>query len=693
MKFLMLATALMASPLLAAEAAKPPFQAADIYSLSMVTNPVVSPDGRRVLFTRTAFDEGSDRALGELWLAYVDTEGRVIDRRLLVARDVTPGGASFSPDGRRIAYLARHLGKPHIHVMDLAEAVGRPITGGETMPGAPHWSPDGGRIAFVGRVAAKPASIPGLPERPKGAETGAETGVETAPEPRIISNLFWRADGRGEIKPGFDHLFVTDVTSGKTVQLTEGETDRVNAGGALAWTPDGSGIVAAFTPDRVNGPRETDLWLYTASRPEKGKAPAPRQLTSRPGSEYDPEISPDGQTIAFLGTEAGSGFYDMPDLWTMPLSGGDIRRLTTTLDRPVADLSWRADSQAIHILYHDQGVTRVGAIDATTGENRVIVPLVGGTRLYLPSAGGQFSEAGGTFAYTSAFTDRPAGLGVSLGAAETGQVDFNSRWAESRKAARIEEVNVASRAGALPVQGWIAYPPDFDPKKRYPLILDIHGGPNTDYGPFFSVTHSLYAAAGHIVLFTNPRGSIGYGSAFANAITNAYPGEDHDDLMTMVDAVAKRPYVDQRNLFIGGGSGGGVLTLWAIGKEPEKFRAAVALRPVVDWTDQVTTSDGTAFFMKHWMGATPWEKPELYFQRSPFSLAGSIKTPTLLITGEQDHRTPISQTEQMFGALKLRGVDTQMVRLPGAGHGMGRPSQWLQSILAPIDWFERYRSR
>ncbi|PZQ19997.1 MAG: hypothetical protein DI562_22550 [Stenotrophomonas acidaminiphila] len=161
------------------------------------------------------------------------------------------------------------------------------------------------------------------------------------------------------------------------------------------------------------------------------------------------------------------------------------------------------------------------------------------------------------------------------------------------------------------------------------------------------------------------------------------------DLMSIVDEVAKRPYVDGRNLFIGGGSGGGVLTLWGIGKEPDKFRAAVALRPVVDWTDQVTTADLPSFFMKHWMGAAPWDKPELYFARSPYSLAGQMKTPTMLITGEQDFRTPMSQTEQMFGALKLRGVEVEMVRLPGAGHGMGRPSQWLQSVLAPIDFFNR----
>ena len=685
MKILIL-TALLATtaPALAADAFKPE----DIYSLSMVTNPVLAPDGKRVLFTRAAFDRGTDRRTGELWLAHLDDQGRIIDKRLLAARDVGPRAASFSPDSSRVLFVAQALGKPQLFVLPLADGLPRQLTTGEVAPGNPVWSPDGTRIAFTGRVDSKPVTIPGMPEKPKG--------TDSAPDAKIISDLFWRGDGAGEIKPGAFHLFVVDVASGVVTQLTTGETDRISDDGGLAWTRDGRAIIGSYLPDPINGPLESDLYLYEAKLGlgSTGKMWPPTQLTSRPGTEASPEVSPDGQTVAYLGTEASGAFYAMPELWTTSTTpGAPVRKLSASLDRPVNAIAWRSDGTAVYALYNDEGVTRVGAIDVATGANRVVVPVVGGTRLYLPSSGGDFSTGGGTFAYTSAFTDRPAGLGISRGGAETGAIDFNAGWAATRTPARIEEVNVKSRADGRRVQGWLAFPPGFTPGKRYPLILDIHGGPNTDYGPFFSVTHSLYAAAGYIVLFTNPRGSIGYGNTFANLITNAYPGQDHDDLMSAVDEIAARPYVDAKNLFIGGGSGGGVLTLWAIGKEPDKFRAAVALRPVVDWTDQATTSDGTAFFAKHWMGAMPWEKPELYFSRSPFSLAGQVKTPTLLITGENDFRTPISQTEQMFGALKLRGVDTTMIRLPGAGHSMGRPSQWLQSILAPIDWFNQHKAK
>jgi dipeptidyl aminopeptidase/acylaminoacyl peptidase len=658
-------------------AAPTPVQPDDLYRLSMVTGPVVAPDGRRVVFTRAAFDRGTDRRTAELWLAHLDEAGRVIDKRLLVGRDVGPSAPAFSPDGSRIAFVAQALGKPQIHVLALADGLAQPLTSGELAPGEAIWSPDGRYLAFVGRVEAKPATIPGVPEKLKGADV--------APDPKIVSDLFWRADGAGERKPGADHLFTVEVASGAVTQVTRGDSDAVD--GAPAWTPDGRSLVAPVVKDPIDGPQESDLWLFDAG----GKA-APRQLTSRAGSEFAPRVSPDGRTVAFLGSAASGEFYAMPELWTAPMApGAPVRHLSAGLDRTVFGFSWREDGAALHALYADEGVQRIAEIDAASGAARVVVPVVGDTRLYLPSANGQFSAAAGTFAYTDGYTDRPAGLGVSRGGAETGSIDFNAGWAASRTPAKIEEVNARSRADGRRVQGWLAFPPDFSPAKRYPIILDIHGGPNSDYGPFFSVTHSLYAAAGYVVLYANPRGSIGYGREFANLITNAYPGQDHDDLMSVLDEVAKRPWADTRNLFIGGGSGGGVLTLNAIGREPDRFRAAAALRPVTDWTDQVTTSDSTAFFMKHWMGATPWDKPDLYFQRSVFSLVGKVKTPTLLITGENDYRTPISQTEQYFGALKLRGIDTTMIRLPGASHGMGRPSQWLQSILAPIDWFGRYR--
>lgn len=679
MKFACLVAALLAAAV--AAHARTPFEPGDLYRLQQVENPVLAADGRRVLFTRVRFDEGTDRRLAELWLAHLDAGGAVVDQRLLVPASLAPREAGFSPDGSRIAFVGQHLGGAQIFLLTLLDPVPRPVTSGDTAPSGPAWSPDGRRIAFVGRVPARAERVVGMPDRPRGADR--------APDPKLVTDLFWRTDSGGETRPGAFHLFVVDTDSGAVAQLTSGPEDGVDPTG-LAWTPDGRFLIGSRSGDRIRQPGESNLWRFDAARP----GAAPVQLTSRPGSEVAPSVSPDGQSLAFMGAEATASFYPMPEAWIMPMApGAAIRRAAPALDRPIAAPPvWREDSAALHILYHDQGVTRVGEVDAATGAVAVKVPKVGGTRLYLPSAGGQFAAAAGTFAFTSAHPDRPAGLGISKGGDQTGSLDPNARWAEGKLAGRIEEVRAKAPDGRE-IQGWLMFPPDFNRRRRHPVILDIHGGPNTDYGPFFSVTHALYAAAGYLVLFTNPRGSIGYGAEFANLITDVYPGDDHGDLMAMVDAVAARPYADGRNLFIGGGSGGGVLTLNAIGREPEKFRAAVALRPVTDWANQATTADNSAFFLQQWMGATPWDAPDRYRARSPFFLAGRMKTPTLLITGEADFRTPIAQTEMMFGALKQRGVETMMIRLPEANHGMGRPSQWLQSILAPIDWFNRHRAK
>jgi dipeptidyl aminopeptidase/acylaminoacyl peptidase len=411
------------------------------------------------------------------------------------------------------------------------------------------------------------------------------------------------------------------------------------------------------------------------------------------GLETEPEVSPDGRWIAFSGYGEKPSFYVQDDLWVMPVGGGAPRNLTAGFDRPVSALAWDEKGTGLYGLYNEEGVTKVGLFPLQGGKPKTVVSEVGGTRLYLPSAGGSFSAANGVIAYTSLFADRPAGLGVSRNGRTIAGIDFNDAWRSGKRIGKLEEVRYKSSAGNRDIQGWVQFPPDFDPAKKYPLILDIHGGPNTDYGPMFSITHQLYAAAGYIVLFTNPRGSIGYGEEFANFYGKPYPSEDHDDLMSGVNALAARPYVDGDNVFVGGGSGGGTLTLWAIAKEPKRFRAAVALRPVTDWTVQALSSDIQAVTAQYWLGGTPWEKHDHYWRQSPLSLVGNVQTPTMLITGEADYRTPIAQTEMYYQALKMRGVDAVKVRLPEANHGMGRPSQWLTSILMPIDWFEKYRTK
>lgn len=670
MNLLPLLALLAATPALAAT----PFEPLDLYKLSMVTAADVAPDGKRILFTRSFFDIASDTRQNEVWVATL--AGDRLDRWLLIGAGAKASGAKWSPDGTRIAYIAPWLGKAQLWVMSVAEGVGRPVTSLKTGVDGFAWSPDGTRFALVSRVEAEPAKIKGMPDKPEGASW--------APAPKIIRDFSYRSDSGGFGTPGADQLFVVASTGGAATQLTKGDFDQAS-GSDIAWTPDGTRILFAanLNPDRDLKARESDIYAVPAAG-----GPTVR-LTQDEGTEEDPKLSPDGRTLAYVGSAETPKFYAQPDLWVKPIAGGPAKNLTRSLDRPIIGYEWAEDGRGFDIFYNDAGVTRIARL-GLDGKARVVVREVGGTRLYLPSSGGAWSVAGGTYAYTTLYADRPAGLGVMRGGREVARIDFNADWSKTKTPSKIEEIRYTSPAGNLPIQGWIVYPPNFDPAKKYPLALEIHGGPNTDYGPMFSVTHSLYAAAGYIVLFTNPRGSIGYGEAFANAIDKAYPGEDYTDLMAGVDAMLARPYVDARNQFIGGGSGGGVLTTWAIGKT-DRFRAASALRPVTDWTIQALTSDIQSVTARYWVPGNPWDNRDDYWKRSTISLVGNVKTPTILITGEADYRTPIAQTEAYYQALRFRGVDAAMVRLPEAGHTMGRPSQWLQSILVVVDWYDRYK--
>ena len=237
-------------------------------------------------------------------------------------------------------------------------------------------------------------------------------------------------------------------------------------------------------------------------------------------------------------------------------------------------------------------------------------------------------------------------------------------------------------------------PPDFDASRKYPLILEIHGGPFQSYGPSFATDMQLYAAAGYVVLYTNPRGSTSYGQEFANFIDKNYPGPDYDDLMSAVDAAIARGVVDPQNLFVTGGSGGGVLTAWIIGKT-DRFRAAAVQKPVVNWTSQALVSDIPVTVAGYWFEKKPWEDPEGYWKRSPLSLVANVKTPTLVVVGERDYRTPVAEAEQYYQALQLEGkAPTALVVVPGASHGglAARPSQSGAKASAIIAWFDRYRT-
>jgi acylaminoacyl-peptidase len=341
--------------------------------------------------------------------------------------------------------------------------------------------------------------------------------------------------------------------------------------------------------------------------------------------------------------------------------------------------------------YDDEGNTKIGSV-SLDGRIETLAENVGGLSLGRPYSAGSFSVADdGVFAFTLSTPAHPADVAVAGPGIETLRLTrLNGDLLDPKRLAEVEEIRFDSSFDGRSIQGWIVKPPGFDPQEAYPLILEIHGGPFLNYGDRFAAEIQLYAAAGYVVLYVNPRGSTSYGEDFGNLIHHAYPGHDYDDLMSGVDAVIERGFVDPERLFVTGGSGGGVLTSWIVGTT-DRFRAAVVAKPVINWTSFALTADLYPFFYRYWFPGPPWEFFEEYWRRSPLSRVGKVTTPTMLLTGEADYRTPMSESEQFYQALKIREVDTALVRIPGASHGIARrPSQLMAKVAHVLKWFEMH---
>ena len=357
----------------------------------------------------------------------------------------------------------------------------------------------------------------------------------------------------------------------------------------------------------------------------------------------------------------------------------------------MADPVWASDSRRIYFQYEDGGVEHVAHVDRQ-GRSAVVAEDLGGTALSRPYTGGQFHVAGGTVAYTQTSPTRPAELATIRGNRITTLTTLNEDALGAKTMAAVEPMTVTSSVDGRRIDAWIATPPGFDSTTTdtHPLILEIHGGPFAAYGPHFAAEVQLYAAAGYVVLYVNPRGSSSYGAEFANLIHHAYPGNDYGDLMTAVDAAIAEGYADPEQLYVTGGSGGGILTAWIV-TQTDRFKAAASVKPVINWYSFVLTADAYVFFQRYWFATPPWEDPEAYLARSPLHFVNQVKTPTMVMTGERDYRTPISESEQFYQALQLSGVDTALVRIPEASHGIAaRPSHLVNKALHVLAWFERY---
>ncbi|MGB5607632.1 S9 family peptidase [Eudoraea sp.] len=644
----------------------------DIFNLEFVSDPQISPDGTKIIYVRNFKDIMTDKNLSNLWIVNFDGS----QNRPLTNGNQNDLAPRWSHDGTKIVFKSNMQDdkmKLFMMWMDTKEYVS--LTNTTSSPGGVSWSHDDSHVAFTMFVPKKSESIIKLPTKPEGAKWNKP--------PVYIDELNYRGDGKGYYKSGNEQLFVLSADGGTPRQLTFSEYDH----GAPIWSKDNRRLyfTANLHENHEFEPRNSEIQeLNLADNSIKA-------LTDRLGPDNGPALSPDGKYLAYTGFDDKYQGYQITQLYLMNADGTNSRLLSANFDRDIQNISWAGDGKGLYFQYDDKGDTKVGFI-STAGKVTPILENLGGLSLGRPYNAASFTVSKNSkFAYTLGGTEHPADLGAFYKGTNQRITKLNDDLFSFRTIAEVEELWWESSFDQRKIQGWLVKPPNFDPSKKYPLILEIHGGPFTSYGSVFSAEIQLYAAQGYMVLYTNPRGSTSYGEEFGNLIHHDYPNHDYDDLMSGVDEVIKKGNVDEENMFVTGGSGGGVLSAWIVGKT-DRFAAAVVAKPVINWYSFVLYADGVGFFYKYWFPNKPWEDPSSYLKRSPLSYVGNISTPTMLLTGEEDFRTPIAESEQFYAALKLEKVETAMVRIPGASHGIAnKPSNLVAKIASVLAWFEKYK--
>lgn len=648
------------------------FTARHSLDLERISNPQISPDSRQIIYTRGWVNQLEDKWESALWI--MDSDGS--HNRFLVKGD----NARWSLDGTRVAFIAEGEPKGNQIFVKWVGTEGAPsqITRVAESPADIQWSPDGKSIGFSMFMPKATVWKIDMPTPPPGAKwTGA---------PRIVQQLHFKQDRRGFSESGYRHLFVVTADGGTPRQVTSGDWsvgarfDELDGSVGWSWSRDGRKMVVdGFNDSTADlNYRNSNIYLVDAA------SGATQRLTTPDGVWTDPVTSPDGRLVAFVGYPATKASYQAPEIYVMPAEGGAMRKISGTLDREMGALFWAADGSGVYFSADDHGSSNVyfagvggGVRQLTTGVHTFSL--------------GSVARSGVAVGVESTYEKPNDVVRVDLNKTAGPVVrltDANADVLGGIHLGKVEKFTYTSTGGAR-IDGWIVKPPFFDASKKYPLIMEIHGGPHGAYNSGFSPQFQNFAANGFVVLYTNPRGSTGYGSAFANAIEHAYPGVDYEDLMAGVDTVVGRGNIDQTRMYVGGCSGGGVLSSWVIG-HTNRFAAAAVRCPVIDWLSMAGQTD-IPLFTYNFFDAPFWEKPEQWLKQSPIMYVGNVTTPTLIMTGELDRRTPMPQSEEYYAALKMRGVPATLLRFEGEYHGTGsKPSNWIRSQLYMMSWYKRY---
>ena len=648
------------------------FKPIDVFDLEYVSNTEISPNGEKILYQRNYNDIMNDESFSNIWVINFDGS----ENRPITTGNFKDNSPKWSNKGDKFVFKSNRDGKQQIYLFNIANNSIQKLTNFQYSISSIKWSPDDSYLLFSSFIDDKRDKLIKMPEKPKGAKWN-DPPVE-------ISDLNYRYDGSGYRKPGETQFFTLPVTGGTPRQISNIPAEKRAFQGE--WI-DNNTIVFSANLNEDSDYNTINTEIYTLDI----NSGIQKALTSREGPDNSPKVSNDNSLIAYLGYDDEYLSYQQNSIYIMRTDGSGKYKIELDLNRNISNIYWSGDDKKIFFQYDDKGTTKIGST-TLDGKLDSVIDEVGGLSFSRPYSGGFFSlSKNNRYSFTYGTVYNPADLAVGYKGSKNRLTNLNKDLFDYKKLGNVEEIWYESTFDGEMIQGWIVKPPNFDESKKYPLILEIHGGPHTNYGFHFSSEVQLFASKGYVVLYTNPRGSTSYGKEFANLIHHNYPSQDYDDLISGVDNLIERGYIDDNNLFVTGGSGGGVLTSWIIGKT-DRFTAAVVAKPVINWYSFVLYADNIGYFYKYWFKDLPWVDPESYLKRSPISYVGNVKTPTMVLTGEKDYRTPMAESEQFYAGLKLNKVESMLVRIPNANHGIAsKPSNLIAKVNAIISWFEKYK--
>lgn len=664
-------------------AEKQPFQAVDIFDLKFALYPEVSASGKWVTYTKFSSDILTDESQYKLWVTSTDgAETFEVSPQFDYA-----GEAAWAPRLEKFAYVASGDGPPELRLYDAGHR--KSSTLAEVDIGFPQgmsWSPDGRYIAFTAFQSSPALSFGVMPEVPEGAEWHEA--------PTIIDRLSYRyADGSFKGR-GSASIFIFDIETKEIRKASNSSSFRVSIGSSIVWTADASQLIAQGQGQEIadDDRNEYEINLYRIDLANGVVTP----ITNKSSYEGQAAISPDGSLVAYIGYHKdypGNSEQRQNRLYLLELDTGVSELISGSLDRMVEGPRWSPDGSGVYVTYDDRGVTKLAKF-AHDGSYELISENLGTHYLAYTIAPSYTVADNGVIIQNH----KAPGVAGELVMKQPGEnnltriTNLNDELFSDRSIAQTREINFVTDYDQTSIQGWYILPPNHDPSKKYPLLLEIHGGPYANYGPRFDIEKQLYAAAGYVVLYINPRGSTSYGTKFVEGIYHNYPGNDLYDLRAGVDAIMDEVLIDRSQMYIVGGSGGGILTGAMIAEYPTLFRAAAVHYPISNWRSYVYSAAPWIEVIETFFDTVPWSDDTEWESRSIMATVDRVITPTMVMVGERDYQAPVPQAEAFYRALKWNDVDAVLVVVPDETHGIrDHPSHFAAKMTTIIGWLQAHR--